>query len=180
MGCQARVTRLHWNGTAWTQQATPNQGELFSVAAAPPASAWAAGSLGGNPAFKTLIDHWNGNAWSRQVSPNPSGFTFGSQLTGVAATSSSSAWAVGQSVKDVGPNVSQTLIARWNGTAWAQVPSPNPGGTGSSSENLLLSVTATSSSNAWAVGSYLTSLTAIGHTLVLHWDGTAWAQQLSP
>ncbi len=171
---------LHWNGTAWTQQPSPIQAELHSVAGAAPASAWAAGSMGGGPVFKTLIEHWNGTAWSQQASPNPAGFAFGSQLDGVAATSSSSAWAVGESVKDVGPSVSQTLIARWNGTAWAQVSSPNPGGTGSGSANFLLSVTATSASNAWAVGSYATSPTVNGHTLVVHWNGTAWKQQPSP
>ena len=179
-GTGSKALVLHWNGTAWTQQASLNQAELFSVAATSPANAWTAGSLGGGPAFKTLIEHWNGTAWSQQASPNPAGFAFGSQLSGVAATSSSSAWVVGESVKDVAPDVSQTLIARWNGTDWAQVSSPNPGGTGSGSANFLFSVTATSSSNAWAVGAYATSPTANDHTLVAHWNGTAWKQQPSP
>ncbi|HEV2451965.1 MAG TPA: hypothetical protein VGS62_08555 [Streptosporangiaceae bacterium] len=177
-GTGARSLVLHWNGTAWTQQTSLNQGELESVAAISPASAWAAGSLGGNPASKTLVEHWNGTAWSQQASPNPAGFSFGSQLAGVAATSSSNAWAVGQSLKDIGPTVAQTLIARWNGTAWAQVSSPNPGG--SAGDNLLGSVYALSSSSAWAVGGYATSPTASGHTLVVHWNGTAWTQQPSP
>jgi hypothetical protein len=179
-GTGSNALVLHWNGTAWKQQPSLTQAELFSVAATSPASAWTAGSRAGGQAFKTLIEHWNGTAWSQQASPNPSGFAFGSQLAGVAATSLSSAWAVGESVKDVGPSTSQTLIARWNGTAWAQASSPNPGGTGSGSANFLFSVTATSSSNAWAVGGYATSPTANGHTLVVHWNGTAWQQQPSP
>jgi hypothetical protein len=161
-GTGSNALVLHWNGTAWKQQPSLTQAELFSVAATSPASAWTAGSRAGGQAFKTLIEHWNGTAWSQQASPNPAGFAFGSQLAGVAATSLSSAWAVGESVKDVGPSTSQTLIARWNGTAWAQASSPNPGGTGSGSANFLFSVTATSSSNAWAVGGYATSPTANG------------------
>jgi hypothetical protein len=176
----------HWNGTAWCTVATPNPGgssgtnQLEGVAAVSSSSAWAVGSYGTSTQSHTLIAHWNGTAWSQQASPNPAGFAFGSQLAGVAATSLSSAWAVGESVKDVGPSTSQTLIARWNGTAWAQASSPNPGGTGSGSANFLFSVTATSSSNAWAVGGYATSPTANGHTLVVHWNGTAWQQQPSP
>jgi hypothetical protein len=171
---------LHWNGTTWKQQTSPAQGTLLSVAATSGANAWAAGSLGGSQATKTVIEHWDGATWGQQTSPNPSGFSFGSQLTAVAATSSSNAWAVGQSLKNVGPTVAQTLIAHWSGTAWTQVPSPNPGGTSSSSENLLGSVYALSSSSAWAVGQYATSPTTTGHTLVAHWNGTAWKQQPSP
>ena len=39
----------------------------------------------------------------------------------MAATSASSAWAVGSA------GSGKTLILRWNGTAWKQVPSPSPG-----------------------------------------------------
>jgi len=44
----------------------------------------------------------------------------------------------------------QTLIARWNGTAWKQIASPSPG----SSASVLRGVTATSAGNAWAVGDF--------------------------
>src|SRR2546430_11599041 len=47
----------------------------------------------------------------------------------------------------------KTLILHWNGTTWAHVPSPNP-----ASFNNLTGVTATSASNAWAVGEIGTSL----------------------
>ena len=44
----------------------------------------------------------------------------GQRLSGVTATSASNAWAVGAITADPG----QTLIERWNGTAWMRVPSP--------------------------------------------------------
>src|SRR5947208_1277640 len=64
-------------------------------------------------------------------------------------------------------------------TAWAaswQVQSsPNP----SSSENYLQAVTATSSSNAWAVGTF-DDAGGIRRTLIEHYDGTSWKKVTSP
>jgi hypothetical protein len=51
--------------------------------------------------------------WSFQLSQNPG--TASNQLSGVAATSLTNAWAVG-SYSD--STVYQTLVERWNGTAW--------------------------------------------------------------
>jgi hypothetical protein len=65
------------------------------------------------------------------------------------------------------------VIVRWNGKAWKRVPSPSPG-----LYDQLFGVTATSASNAWAVG--LTQNTAGIHTLILHWNGKAWSQVPSP
>jgi hypothetical protein len=42
------------------------------------------------------------------------------QLSGVAATSASNAWAVGYT----GSTSPKPLIEHWNGTAWTRVPSP--------------------------------------------------------
>src|SRR6185436_18108734 len=64
---------------------------------------------------------------------------------------------------------SQTLVERWNGTAWSVVPSPNPG----TSSNELYGVAAVSANDVWAVGRYYNG-TAY-RTLVEHWDGTAWS-----
>jgi hypothetical protein len=43
-------------------------------------------------------------------------FTISGQLNGVAATSASNAWAVGDT--GIGTTHPRTLILRWNGTAW--------------------------------------------------------------
>jgi len=174
---------LHWNGTAWKQQAVTNPppgAGLSSVAAVSPASAWAVGASNCAPQCKTLIEHWNGSTWTRQPSPNPPRFSFGSMLTGTAAASATDVWAAGASTHDVGPAISQTLTEHWNGTSWVQVPSPNPGGTGSTAFNWLTAVAALSPSRAWAVGASATSPTTTGHTLVEHWNGTAWKVQPSP
>ena len=91
----------------------------------------------------------------------------------MAAISASNAWAVGNTL--VG-GVDQTLILHWDGSTWAPVPSPSPGGTSMDSD--LSAVAATSAGNAWAVGSY--RVTGGTLALALHWDGTHWAQVNTP
>jgi len=133
--------------------------------------------VGGNSAGATgqaLIVRWNGSSWQKVASASPS--SNGNVLSGVAATSAASAWAVGSYFTPGG--LSQTLIERWNGTTWAQTPSPNPGG--ATRNNQLAGVAATSASNAWAVGSYAASASDPGHTLIVRWNGTRWAQVPSP
>ncbi len=91
----------------------------------------------------------------------------------MAPVSAREAWAVGF---DTLRGASQTLILHWNGSAWKQVRSPNPGGPGH--DNSLLGARATSASNAWAVGSYVSGTAQ--RTLVLHWNGSAWKQVKTP
>lgn len=63
-------------------------------------------------------------------------------------------------------------------TPWVVQSSPDPGG--ASEPNTLAAVAATSSTNAWAVGSYTTSDGAADQTLIEHWNGTDWQVQDSP
>jgi hypothetical protein len=98
----------------------------------------------------------------------------GGTLVGVSADSSSDAWAVGNYSTSAVPY--GAFIARWNGTRWAKVASPNPGLADGSS---LLGVSALSPADAWAVGTYTPSAGAAG-ALILRWDGTRWRQVPGP
>jgi hypothetical protein len=95
-------------------------------------------------------------------------------LNSVTALSPTNAWAVGRFTSGL---EKQTLIEHWDGTSWNVVPSPNPGGTGQ--DNELMDVTATSASDIWATGSYITSSTT-ATAFALHWDGTAWTTVTLP
>jgi hypothetical protein len=157
---------LHWNGTTWKRVPSPNPSagsQLDGVAATSAGNAWAVGYTGmGTLTCRrctTLILHWTGKAWTRVPSPNPPG---GGTITGVAATSARSAWAVGYSQGG-------TLILRWNGKAWTRVPSPTP------TTGILECVAAASAHSAWAAGA-----TISGNALILHWTGTAWEQVRTP
>jgi len=165
---------LHWDGTAWSIVPSPTtgmvEGNLFGVAAVSTSDVWAVGSFlptkGGG---RALIEHWNGHKWS--VVKNPS--TVGTGLQAVAAVSTNDVWAVGNASNASG--VSQTLIEHWNGKQWSIVASPSP----STQTNFLLGVTAVSTNDVWAVGSFRNASGAF-QTLTLHWDGTTWSIVPSP
>ncbi len=165
---------VHWNGTAWSQVASPlssGTSELAAVSASSASNVWAAGSTYNTTAraYQPLILHWNGTAWAEQASPVPSGST-GAFLQGVAAISASNAWAAGYYYTSTGR---QALMLHWNGSTWAQVASPDP----SSTYTELSGVAGTSGTNAWATGEYATSGT--GYIFIEHWNGTAWSVQPS-
>src|SRR5215217_1208817 len=121
-------------------------------------------------AIRTGAEHWDGSSWS-QV-PVPDVGTGENMLNGVDASTSNNVWAVGYSGLS---GRYSTLIERWNGTQWRVVTSPNADTNG---DNVLRSVDALSSTNAWAVGS---SRTATSHkSLIQRWNGTSWTIVSSP
>jgi Bacterial Ig-like domain (group 3) len=179
---------LHWNGRAWSKVKSPNpsQGgvgldELFGVSAVSGSDAWAVGEYTGFPAnaYDTLILHWNGTAWTQVKSPNPSscpGTECGiNVLDGVSALSGRSAWAVGEYQNSDGVTLN-SLVLRWNGTAWKQVSTPNV----PKLDRGLDGVSAVSGSDAWAVGTEGVLGSAFFSTLIMHWNGRAWSLVKSP
>jgi hypothetical protein len=138
---------LHWNGTKWVHMASPSPGaasELFGVSTTSASNAWAVGEVTAGTAEQTLILHWNGRKWARVASPNPGGLAHDNTLDAVAATSTSSAWAVGSYQNGTSQS---NIILYWNGRKWAHVNSPRPG-----TQNGLSGVAASSAGNVWAVG----------------------------
>lgn len=166
---------VHWNGKAWTSvrpPAIPAAGFLTGVATTSPDNVWAVGNTDPGAIF---IEHWNGKRWTRLHSP---GMTAKNDtLVGVAATSARNAWAVGSSP-------GRTLILHWNGRTWKRVPSPSPGGGGNSgvnigADNRLGAVTASSATNAWAVG-WGSTRGLVYAPVALHWNGRRWTHVPTP
>jgi len=147
---------------------------LTSVSADSADDAWAVGSYVNNTTGvrDTLILHWNGTAWSRVASPNP-GTRF-NVLNGVSAGGAKNAWAVGFYRNQAAGAL--PLILHWNGTSWSQVTAPASG----MPQTELNGVSTVSGRNAWAAG--FAGKPAAGQfaTLLLHWNGTAWAPVASP
>ncbi len=152
--------------------ATTLSGSLSGVSAVSGSNAWAVGEHLAGGAVDTRVLHWNGSGWSKVESPNPS--SEGNYLNGVSAVSGSNAWAVGYYYSP-SKQGDFTLILHWNGKSWSKVNSPNP----SSGYNTLESVSATSATNAWAVGKYQGGTNPV-HTLILHWNGQGWSKVPSP
>jgi hypothetical protein len=142
---------------------------LAGVAVAPGGTAWAVGSWFEGTVQGNLVERWGGGAWRLQPSPDVGSPAAQDSFSGVAAVSATSAWAVG--ISSAGPVV-QTVIERWNGSAWHRVPSPTP--PGSVSAGFLYGVAAMSRSSAWAVGSYNT------RCLAARWNGVSWKRVSVP
>jgi hypothetical protein len=175
----------HWNGKAWKVESSPTLDRfrhtngrfaarplagLNGVVAASSNDAWAVGFRSTGTADQTLIEHFNGKAWKVQTSPNPGGSSNYNALSGVAATSSTNAWAVGGYYNGT---TNLTLVERWNGKSWKHQKSPNP-----KANDELEGVAATSSSNAWAVGDY-GGLRA-DPSIIERWNGKAWTVEAGP
>lgn len=111
---------------------------------------------------RPILLHWDGAAWHRQRLPW-SATEMG--VYKVVATGQSSVWVVRQ------PSAQGTLpLERWDGSSWHAVPSPfGP-------HDPILGFSATSGSDAWAVGSYRLQGGGdeLTHPLAAHWDGSAW------
>lgn len=87
-------------------------------------------------------------------------------LNEIAARATDDAWAVGGN----GPTAS--WIQHWDGTGWTPVSTPDLG-VGAVNQSLT-SVSAISSSSAWAGGYYTTSDSQT-HAFALHWNGSVWS-----
>jgi len=122
---------LHWNGRTWSRVLTPDpngtgagaSNTLNGVTCASPANCWAVGSYGfirnGTGVQVNQALHWNGRTWSLVATPDPAGTASGdaSELFSVRCIRSASCWAVGDSQRKGGSDLSQAL--HWNGTRWS-------------------------------------------------------------
>src|SRR5258706_12516754 len=162
---------------SWTGVQPLSPGTTFNalegVTVLSPCDAWAVGAEFSGTAEATLIEHWNGSGWTTVPSPNPG--TVSNLLVSVRAVSQTNIWAVGSYSDSNSPGVGfLTLVLHWNGLAWKQVPSPNPG----AQDNYVLGVRAVSAHDAWAVG--YDSGSGGNKTLILRWNGTKWTQVPTP
>jgi hypothetical protein len=165
----------HWNGQKWSLVSSPTNTRydvLSAVAAASTSDVWAVGnsifdSLGDNEA---LIEHWNGTKWSLVANPTPPAYD-SYQLDSVSAISANDVWAVGTLELQ---NDSVPLTMHWDGSSWKVIQTPiQPEDYASEpyARSQLLSVTAISTNDVWAVGSY----NGFGSPLTIHWNGIAWS-----
>jgi hypothetical protein len=161
---------LHWNGHKWDRVASPSPGgfadDLSTVRKVSAANVWAVGLYaGGDSRDRSLILHWNGRVWARVPSPDPGKQS--DSLDGLAVVSARSIWTTELYSNSAGMS-GTSLILHWNGRSWSKAAA-GPGG------SELIDVSASSASNAWAVGD-----DARGLSMALHWNGRAWSRVKTP
>jgi hypothetical protein len=180
----------HWNGTAWSVVAGPNEGVLNAVLDFSPTNAWAFADFsvlhwngtawsvvsGALPALAVSADgpgdiwgvyrndqvsHYNGTSWSSYTLSGPSGTDFDT----VVALSPTDVW-VG------GTNGTGPLLEHFNGTSWQVMTTPS-----SFSGAGVLAMTAQSDSDVW-IFSESNPLTE--PLLLANWNGSSWTTSPSP
>ena len=166
----AKVLIDNWNGTAWSQVATPatpgNTALLNAVSASSGTDAWAVGRTQVNKSsFQGLALHWNGTAWS--VSAGFPG-ALGAYALGVADISPTDAYAVGDN-----SSIPRGHLAHWDGTTWSSVTVPLP--PNAPTNTTLDAISAAGPNDVWAVGTFLNSATGQFNNFTIHFNGTAWA-----
>jgi hypothetical protein len=180
VGYYSTISRLvalaeRWNGTSWTVQPSASLADTDSPLAGVSCTAanvceavgfYSNGSAGG---LLTLAEVWNGSAWKKQKSPHPgiSIGTYGSALGSVSCTAADSCEAVGDYTTHSVNTV--TLAEEWNGSAWTQRPTPDPG----HGVTALNGVSCTAVTNCEAIGDSSLIFAAV-------WNGTAWKPQSVP
>jgi hypothetical protein len=156
------------------KSANPEVISFFNgVTAISPQNMWAVGGHNDflNTHHLTLAEQSRGGRWRTARTVNVSSTE--NELFSTSAISASDIWAVG--IDQSGNTPGQTLIENWNGSGWQVIPSPNVNGV----ENVLVSVSASSANDVWAVG-YTEQNLSNYQTLTEHWDGSAWSIVPSP
>jgi hypothetical protein len=126
-GAPAQTLTLRWNGTTWSQVASPSvagdDNLLNAVTRLATGEAWAVGAVGGISSAQTLTLHWDGSAWTRVPTGTVGGA--GARLLGVAALTPNDVWAVGAAYPLI--YAPETLVEHYgNVLPFSDVPSSDP------------------------------------------------------
>ena len=97
------------------------------------------------------------------------------ELNGMSARTSTDAWAVGVQFGAAGQTPPPPVAYHWNGSAWSLTATPSLGVNAG-----LNAVSASSASDAWAVGFTLPSGYRVRQPLYEHWNGSAWSVVSGP
>lgn len=149
-----------WNGTAWTQYATPFSTTLNltmnAISGDSPSDVWIAGQAtssgySGTRTVQSVLEHYNGSSWSQVAVPDSSG------LIDVDALSPTSVWAL----------AADGSVLQWNGTAWT-VDTTYEIGQGAA-------LTAVSPTDVWVAGVYVNDTLSLAN-----FNGALWTTATVP
>jgi hypothetical protein len=148
----------HWDGVMWDLKAVPLPGAQTNVLiGVDTVGGTGVGTSGGNPAWavgwydhseadanKPYVIRWDGTSWTTM--PSPSVGQGDSSFEHVLALTDNDVWVVGAYAPVLGAP-GRTLTMHWDGSTWAQVPSPNVG----NGLNVLMDIKA-AGDTLWATG----------------------------
>jgi hypothetical protein len=100
------------------------------------------------------------------------------ELFEVVCVSAANCWAVGSYGVLTFPGTFLNQALHWNSSAWTQVTTPEPDGTGTGAIQQLVFANCKSATNCWAVGLAKVSGGSFFGT-ALHWNGTVWSPRMT-
>lgn len=156
----------HWNGSSWAVMSTPNLGgykksELFDVSCVSSSDCWAVGmATNFSEPEASLAEHWDGTKWTIN---SPAGSQNMSEISCASASSC------------VVTTNKNTVLSRWNGSAWSQETAPKPEGAGATR---LSDISCTAASACTAVGWWVLKTAPL--PLMESWNGSKWSIQSAP
>lgn len=162
---------LHWTGESWVKIENPMEltTGITAASATPSKEIWViSGVVGNNSLLESAVRSSNGNQWTRTFLPKLE-FPI---VSAISALSLNDVWVVGNKRSDyppdAGPNRSSTrsLVLHWNGTAWAEVPGPDP-----SYIQSLDSVVAADKDDIWVIGTSSEDEDAKPRAMLSHFVG---------
>ena len=194
-GITAANQALHWNGKKWSVSPMPNPAGTNtgdtniagSVRCTSPTACLVVGyetpaSSPGTTLNESL--RWNGKKWLALKILDPISGTDDAvnDLAGLACSSSVSCWAVGSEGTSGTVTTLLNQILHWNGTKWLEVQPPDPDGTSTGDNNVLLWDTCVSGRDCWAVGTYGPDSGATTNLKneALRWNGATWSRVKTP
>jgi hypothetical protein len=168
------VQPLRWSGTKWLAiplAAVPDMDQGGTLAADGPDDAWYVGSAydPADGSTTSLVEEWNGQAWTRLALP---AFLADGGLAGIAAQGPDDVWVDGLTTGGA------VLLAHWDGHSWTAVPAPATGFAYTNLSELVIR----RPNDVWLAGWGETTDVrgADRDSLVMHWNGCAWALSATP
>ena len=149
------------NATSWG---------LISVAQSSRRNAFAVG-YSEAPSTEPVGFHWNGSVWTATPMPQQGG---GAVLYSVTAVPGTKDYlAAGEACTSRA--CPKAYILDWNGSAWSTMTLPPLKGSTD-----IAGISASSATDAWAVGQSCNDVTFKCNVLLLHWNGAIWSQVTVP
>ena len=171
-GAAANTLTDHYDGAQFSEviSVTPNTGvqTLNGAAARGPNDVWAVGSYTDQSVNlnRALAEHWDGAQWSTSAARNNSTYTNVLNAVTVAPGSSGGAGVFAAGYYTTTNNTKQTLVEYFDGANWNLYNSPSVG----LGSNTLSGISASSSSDVWAVGTYRSG--GQDYALAIHYNGS--------
>jgi hypothetical protein len=163
-----------WDGVQWTSMTIPRpSGSTYAilqgVSCASSLNCEAVGRYGDSAGDELpFAEGWNGSVWTIQYVP----FLFGNSQTALIRVSCSSGTGGCEAFGWSNPSGDQTLVERWDGSAWTRQTLPLPSGDDASLDD----VSCAPDGTCEIVGAYESGPSAT-HLLAARWDGSQFSLQ---